>query len=195
MLDLAIFISGRGSNMSAIIDACKNADFPARVSVVISNKPDAKGLEIAEAEGIPTQVVDHKLYSSKPEFEEALHEVVSAYSVDLICLAGFMRILGAGFIQKWPDQIINIHPSLLPEYKGLHTHQRVIEDGKDKTGCTVHYVVPEVDAGQTLVQKVVSVLPDDTEETLGARVLEQEHEAYPEAIDLIAQKLSKRVAG
>ncbi|MCB1531870.1 MAG: phosphoribosylglycinamide formyltransferase [Alphaproteobacteria bacterium] len=189
-LDLAVLISGRGSNLQAIIDACKNPEFPARIAVVISNKPDVYGLERARDAGIDTHVVPHS-GRPKAEFEAQLHEVISDYDVNLICLAGFMRILSADFIAKWPNKIINIHPSLLPKHKGLDTHQRALEAGDTQSGCTVHYVVPEMDSGPIIVQKSVPILDGDTPDTLAARVLEQEHIAYPEAIKLVAQKRLK----
>ena len=187
-LKLAVFVSGRGSNLQAIIDACENPNFPAQISVVVSNVPDAFGLERAQSANIETAVVNHKDYDGRESFEAALQEELGNHDVDLICLAGFMRILTAGFIDQWPEKIINIHPSLLPKHKGLNTHQRAIDVGDDMSGCTVHYVVPEMDSGPIIVQKSVPILDNDNEETLAARVLEQEHIAYPEAIELIAQE-------
>lgn len=184
-LNLAIFISGRGSNMEALLAACRAPDFPARPVLVLSNRPDAAGLETARREGIPTAVVDHKIHAGREAFEDALQAELDRHPVDLICLAGFMRILGAAFIGRWPDRIVNIHPSLLPAYKGLHTHERALADGAAETGCTVHFVRPEMDAGPAIIQKKVPVLPGDTAGTLAARVLEREHEAYPEAVRLI----------
>lgn len=189
-IKLAVFISGRGSNAQALIDACARDDFPAEIAVLLSNRPDAAGLQRAEKAGIPTAIVDHKLYKGdKPAFEDAIQKALSGYDIDLICLAGFMRILSAAFLARWPERVINIHPSLLPDYKGLDTHERVLADGVRESGCTVHYVVPEMDAGPTIVRKPVPVIDGDTPETLAARVLEQEHVAYPEAVSLIAQKM------
>lgn len=186
-LKLAIFISGRGSNMSALIEACNTQDFPAEIQIVLSNKPDAPGLQIAQNARLQTVIVDHKNFSDRELFEDALQETLKKHHIDLICLAGFMRVLTSHFIDKWPDKIINIHPSLLPDYKGLHTHERVIADKGQQSGCTVHYVVPEMDAGPIIIQKTVPVLPNDTPDTLAARILEQEHIAYPEAVRIIAQ--------
>lgn len=186
-LGLAILISGRGSNMQALVDACARPDFPARTEVVISNRPDAAGLERARQAGIPARAVDHKLYPSRSSFETALEAVIAEYPVDLVCLAGFMRILTAGFVEKRIGKIINIHPSLLPAYKGLNTHARALEDGKRESGCTVHFVVPEMDDGPAIVQKRVLIQPGDTPDSLAARILEQEHLAYPEAVRLIAE--------
>lgn len=187
-LNLAILISGRGSNMQALIEACKNPDYPAQISAIISNQPGAAGLQRAKEASVPTEVVDHKEYQGRKSFEDALLRTLENYPVDLICLAGFMRILTPHFINHWKNKIINIHPSLLPDYKGLHTHERVIQDKKKESGCTVHYVVPEMDSGPVIVQERVQVLPEDTPETLAARVLEQEHIAYPEAVRIIAEK-------
>lgn len=186
-LNLAILVSGRGSNMDALVTACADPAFPARISVVISNRPDALALAKAAAAGIATDIVDHTLYKTKADFEGALGEALAAHDVDLICLAGFMRLLSADFVNRWPDRIVNIHPSLLPAYKGLHTHERALADGVAEAGCTVHFVRPAMDDGPVIVQKSVPVLPGDTADSLAARVLAQEHIAYPEAIRLIAE--------
>lgn len=185
-MKLGVLISGRGSNMEAIAKACQAADFPAEIAVVISNKPEAGGLATASSFGIPTHVVDHKKYDGKAAFEEAIHEVLAAHDVEIVCLAGFMRIISAGFISKWPDKILNIHPSLLPKYKGLDTHKRALESGERESGCTVHFVVPEMDAGPVILQKKVRIEAGDTEDSLAARILVQEHIAYPEAVRLVA---------
>lgn len=187
-LNLAVLISGRGSNLQALIDACAQDDFPARIAVVVSNRPGVEGLERARRGGILTETLDHKAYASREAFEDALHERLGKYPVDLICLAGFMRILTAGFVEKWPDRIMNIHPSLLPDYKGLDTHARALADGRREAGCTVHLVRAAVDDGPILVQKRVPIHSSDTPESLAARVLEQEHIAYPQAIRLLAEK-------
>ena len=191
-INLAVFISGRGSNMQSLIDACRDPDFPARVEVVLSNKPDALGLTVAEESGIPTLIVSHKDYDTKADFEAAMIEALSHYEFDLICLAGFMRVLSADFIDHYQGRIINIHPSLLPDYKGLDTHARALADRKTEAGCTVHYVTPDIDSGEIIVQKSVPIKPDDTAETLAKRVLEQEHAAYPEAIKMIAGTYKSR---
>jgi len=188
-LKLAILISGRGSNMMTIHKSCQDPDFPAEIALVLSNRPDAGGLAYAKDHNIPTEVVDHKEFSSRDEFEAEMHNRIEPYKPDLIILAGFLRILNAPFVKKWPNRILNIHPSLLPEYKGLNTHARAINDGKTESGCTVHYVVPELDSGQTIIQKRVPIFNDDTPETLEKRVLEQEHIAYPEAIKLVANNI------
>ncbi len=186
-LNLAVFISGRGSNLQSLIDACARADFPARIVLVVSNVAGAYGLTRAENAGIATAVVPHGDYADKTSFEQALLDTLGVYDIDLVCLAGFMRILSAHFITPWEGRLINIHPSLLPAYKGLNTHARALSDGARKAGCSVHYVVPAVDSGDIIVQKSVAVLADDTAETLAARVLEQEHIAYPEAVESLAK--------
>ena len=189
-LKLAVLISGRGSNLQAIIDACAKPEFPAKIEIVISNRPDVMGLERAQKAGIKTAVVDHKKYSSREDFEDALQNTITPHNIHLICLAGFMRILTAHFVDQWPNKMINIHPSLLPKYKGVDTHERATAAGDSESGCTVHYVVPEMDSGPIIVQKSVPIIEGDTPETLAERVLEQEHAAYPEAIQIIAEKRS-----
>ncbi|MFN3699901.1 MAG: phosphoribosylglycinamide formyltransferase [Alphaproteobacteria bacterium] len=193
-LSLAVLISGGGSNLQAIIDACAHNDFPAQIAVVISNEPEAYGLERAKKAGIPAICIAHKDFPSRSAFEDKLHEALTAYPVDLICLAGFMRILTADFIAKWPQKIINTHPSLLPDFGGEgmygeHVHRAVLAAKSRQSGSTIHYVIPAVDKGEIIVQKTVPVLDGDTVESLSARVLEQEHKAYPEAIRLIAEKM------
>lgn len=193
-LDVAVLVSGRGSNLQSLIDACATPDFPARIVCVISNKADAYGLERARRAGIPAHVVDHRAHSGRPAFEAALEDVLRPYEPGLICLAGFMRVLTADFADRWRDRMINIHPSLLPAFRGLHTHEQVIEAGVKISGCTVHYVRPEMDDGPIIIQAATPVEPHDTAETLAARVLKLEHMIYPEALRLIAMG-QVRVAG
>ncbi len=188
-LKLAIFISGRGSNMRSIMKACEDENFPAKIELVLSNRPDAKGLDFAKKNNVPTEIVDHKRYNTRKDFEDEILKRLNKYDIDLIVLAGFMRILTPNFVEKYPDKIINIHPSLLPDYKGLNTHERAIEDGKKHAGCTVHFVVPDLDSGPIILQKRVPILENDTPDTLSKRVLEQEHIIYPKAIKLIANKI------
>lgn len=185
-LKVAIFISGRGSNMRSIMDACAQDDYPAQICLVLSNRPNAGGIDLAKSAGIPTEIVDHKDFETREDFEDEMSERLENYDIDLIVLAGFMRILTASFVEKWPDQMINIHPSLLPDYKGLDTHARAIADGKTEGGCTVHFVTPDLDSGPNILQRRVPIHADDTADTLAARVLIQEHEIYPEAIKIIA---------
>jgi phosphoribosylglycinamide formyltransferase-1 len=194
-LNLAVIISGGGSNLQALIDACSKPDFPAQITVVISNRPDAFGLERAKDAWIPAEVVDHTQYPNRETFEAAIQDVLENYPVDLICLAGFMRILTAKFVERWPGKIINTHPALLPKFggKGMygeHVHAAVLAAGETESGASIHYVIPEVDQGPVILQKTVPVLQGDTVETLAARVIAQEHVAYPEAVALIAQKRS-----
>lgn len=188
-LKLAIFISGQGSNMNAIHEACKSPEYPAEISVVISNRPEAAGLKTAEAAGIPVETIDHKSYETREDFEDEIEDRLQSYDFDLIVLAGFMRVLTPSFVEKWPDQIINIHPSLLPDYKGVNTHKRAIEDGKTEGGCTVHFVSSDLDSGPVIAQKQVPILPEDTPETLAKRVLVQEHILYPKAIEILASSI------
>ena len=182
----AILISGRGSNMASLIEAAKEPRFPAEIALVLSNKPEAPGLMTAKAQGVNVAAVDHRIHAGRAAFEASLQKMLEAHRIDFICLAGFMRMLTPAFVEKWEGRLINIHPSLLPSYKGLHTHERAIADGVKIHGCSVHYVVAEMDAGPIIAQAAVSVLDDDTPETLGARVLEQEHVIYPLALGLAA---------
>jgi len=186
-LKLVVLISGRGSNLQALIDACAAPDFPAEISLIISNRADAGGLARAEAAGIATAVVPHGNYPDRETFDTALSTTIADTGGELICLAGFMRVLTAGFVEQWRDRLINIHPSLLPAFKGLDTHARALAAGVRLTGCTVHYVRTEVDAGPIIVQAAVPVLPDDDEATLATRVLAAEHQCYPLAVRLIAE--------
>lgn len=191
-LNLAILISGGGSNLQAIIDACAQEDYPATIQVVISNVPDAYGLERAKKAGIPAIVINHKDYKSREEFEDDLQKALEQYPVDLICLAGFMRILTGHFVEKWPSRIINTHPALLPNYGGAgmygpHVHQAVLDAGEEKSGCSIHYVIPEVDQGPVIIQRSVPVLPGDTVDLLAQRIISEEHIAYVEAIRQIAE--------
>ena len=185
---VAILISGRGSNMAALIEAAKDKTYPAEIVLVISNRPDAGGLMVARANGIATEVVDHAAFGKdRPAFERALQAVLERNRIDIVCLAGFMRLLTAGFVSQWQNRIINIHPALLPAFKGLDTHRRALEAGVKVHGATVHFVVPEMDSGPIIAQAAVSVRPGDTEEGLAARVLKVEHQIYPLALKLVAE--------
>lgn len=186
-LKVAVLISGRGSNLQSLIDAQADPGYPAEIVAVISNVPDAPGLIRAARAGIPTQVIDHKKFDGREAFEEALNTALEETGAELICLAGFMRLLTPGFVEKWQDRLINIHPSLLPAFKGLDTHERAIAAGVKFAGCTVHYVRPEMDDGPIVIQAVVPIAPDDTAELLAARVLQMEHRIYPFAVKLIAE--------
>lgn len=182
MKRIVILISGRGSNMEAIVQACEAEQWRATIAAVISNRPDAKGLQFAAARGIPTAVVDHTQHASREAFDAELARVIDGYTPDMVALAGFMRILTARFVQHYHGRLVNIHPSLLPAFPGLHTHRRAIEAGCRFAGATVHQVTAELDHGPILAQAVVPVLPQDDEHTLAARVLTQEHLIYPRAI-------------
>lgn len=188
-LRTAILISGRGSNMMALVEAARAAEYPAEIVCVVSNTADAKGLEFAAANGIATMVIDHKAFPSREAFEVALDAYLRAMNVEAIALAGFMRVLTAGFIAGWDGRMINIHPSLLPAYKGLHTHERAIADGAKVHGCSVHLVTPELDGGPVLLQAEVPVLTGDTADVLAARVLTEEHRIYPQALALLSHRI------
>ena len=187
MKNIVILISGRGSNMEAIVHAAKAEQWPARIAAVISNKADAKGLEFAASHGIPTAVVSNKEFASREAFDAALQEAIDRFAPDLVVLAGFMRILTAGFVGHYAGRLLNIHPSLLPLFPGLHTHQQAIDAGEKRHGATVHFVTAQLDHGPVVAKAEVDVLPDDTADTLSARVLVQEHKLYPYAVRLFVE--------
>ena len=182
MKNLVILISGRGSNMEAIVRACAAEGWAARIAAVVSNRPDAAGLAFAEAHGIATAVVDHRAFATREAFDAELARVVEGHAADLVVLAGFMRILTPAFLDRFAGRLLNIHPSLLPAFPGLHTHRRAIEAGCKLAGATVHFVTPDLDHGPIVLQAMVPVLPGDTEATLSARVLAREHVIYPRAV-------------
>lgn len=188
---VGILISGRGSNMRALIEAGQEKDYPAEIVLVISNVADAGGLAFAREHGIKTEVIEHKKFPSREIFDNAMDVALKSANVEIVALAGFMRLLSPRFVENWHGRMINIHPSLLPAYKGLHTHKRAIEAGEKFAGCTVHFVTPELDDGPTILQARVPVLPGDSEDALAARVLEQEHKIYPEALRLVAEGKAK----
>ncbi|MCK5576641.1 MAG: phosphoribosylglycinamide formyltransferase [Sphingomonadales bacterium] len=183
----AVLISGRGSNLEALIAAAAEEDFPAEIVLVISNKADAKGLEHAKAAGIATAVLNHKEFEDRESFDAAIGDAIVAAGADFVCLAGYMRLLSEDFVRAWRDKLVNVHPSLLPAFKGLHVHEQALEAGARFSGCTVHFVRPAMDDGPIIAQAVVPVLADDTPDTLAARILEQEHKIYPLAVKLIAE--------
>lgn len=192
---VAVLISGRGSNMVALIDAAKAADYPAAIVLVLSNNPDAAGLAYARAAGVATAVVDHRPFKEdRAAFEQALDAQLNAYRVDLVCLAGFMRLLTPGFVRRWSGRMLNIHPALLPQFKGLHTHRRALEAGVREHGATVHFVVPEMDSGPIVLQGSLPVRDGDTEDSLAKRVLELEHRIYPQALRMVAEGRAKFAA-
>jgi phosphoribosylglycinamide formyltransferase-1 len=186
-LKLCVFISGRGSNLQSLIKACAEDGYPAKIVLVISNIDGIHGLEIAKAAGIQTSVIKSKDYNTPNSFDTSMIEAIKSYNVDLICLAGYMRILSDTFVDHWHDQMINIHPSLLPSFKGLDVQQRAIDAGVRFSGCTVHFVRRDMDTGPIILQSVVPVLNNDNAITLADRILKQEHQIYPLAIKLIAQ--------
>lgn len=189
---VAILISGRGSNMQALIEAAKDEAYPAEIALVLSNVKDAAGLKAAKDADVKTIVVDHKIFGKdKAAFEAALQEKLEAENIEFICLAGFMRVLSADFVAKWPHRMINIHPSLLPAFPGLDTHKRALEEKAQLHGCTVHYVSGAVDGGETVGQMRVPVEQDDSAETLAARVLKAEHSLYPKALKLALSRLNQ----
>ena len=191
---VAILISGRGSNMVSLIEAAKAPDYPAEIVLVLSNRPEAAGLARAAAEGIQARAIDHRAFPDRAAFDAALDAQLRAAGIDLVCLAGFMRIFTSGFVQGWTGRMLNIHPSLLPLFKGTHTHERALAAGVRLHGCTVHFVVPELDAGPIVAQAAVPVREGDDPESLAARVLVQEHRLYPAALALVAGGRAKLVA-
>ena len=192
-LKLAILISGRGSNMEAIQEAARDPAYPAQPVLVLSNRPDAKGLETAAAAGIATAAIDHKTYGKDREaFERAMHEQLTEAGVEIIALAGFMRVLTPWFVNTWEGRMVNIHPSLLPKYRGLDTHQRALDAGDTEAGCTVHWVSPGVDDGEIIQQASLPILPGDTADSLAARLLPVEHRLYPEALTKACAEIQTR---
>ncbi len=184
---VAVLISGRGSNMQSLVHACVDPDYPAEIVLVLSNRADAAGLDFAREAGIPTAVISHRDFPDRAAFDAAMEEEILRQGAELICLAGFMRLLDSRIIEAWQDRMINIHPSLLPSFKGLDTHERALEAGVKLAGCTVHFVRPEMDTGPIIAQAAVPVLPDDTADSLAARILEQEHLIYTMALRLVSE--------
>ena len=187
----AVLISGNGSNLQAILDAAIASDYPADIAFVLSNKGDAFGLTRATNAGIETLALDHKQYASRSDFDVAMDDALRARNIELVVMAGFMRILSDDFVLRWQGKLINIHPSLLPDYKGMHTHQRVLEAGEKQHGATVHWVIPELDAGEIIAQASLDILPNDTAESLQQRVHMLEHQLYPQALAQVAANLLK----
>lgn len=190
----AVLLSGRGSNLKAILDASQSENYPAKISLVISNRASASGLDYARADNIPVKVIDHTGFETRDDFDKALDEILKEHKIELVCLAGFMRLLGRDFVMGWKDKLINIHPSLLPAYKGLNTHARALKDGVRFVGATVHFVRAEMDDGPIIAQSVVPVHKDDTASDLAERVLKAEHRLFPAALKLVASR-RVRVSG
>lgn len=180
---IVVLVSGNGSNLQAIIDQIDTKEIKAEISAVISNRPDAFALERAEKAGIPNIVLEHSQFIDRESFDESLAQIIDSFSPDLVILAGFMRILSDGFVEKFQGKLINIHPSLLPKYKGLHTHKKALENNDNEHGASVHFVIPELDAGAVLIQGIVPVESNDTEESLAERVHQMEHVIYPNAVE------------
>lgn len=182
-----VLISGRGSNMSALIEAARHEDFPAEIALVLSDQPKAEGIRAAQSAGVAAFGFDYKRFRSRTDFETAIGTALAGANVEVVCLAGFMRILSSTFVERWRGRILNIHPSLLPDLKGLHTHERALEDGRAEHGCTVHFVTADLDAGPIVAQARVPVLPGDDADRLAARVLAEEHRIYPQALGAVAR--------
>lgn len=185
---VVILISGRGSNMMSIVNAVNNGSLSVKIAAVISNRPDAVGIEFAQQAALDTAIIDHKSFASRQDFDAAMAIKIDSYKPDLVILAGFMRILTTEFVEHYTDKLINIHPALLPKFKGMDTHQRAIDAGETEHGASVHFVTAELDAGPVILQARVAILNTDTADTLAARVLEQEHKLYPEAIHKLVTK-------
>jgi phosphoribosylglycinamide formyltransferase-1 len=183
---VAILISGRGSNMTALVEAARDPAYPAEIVGVFSNRADAPGLQYAWLAGIPTAVRSHKDFASREDFDASIQSVLEGWKTELVCLAGFMRIFSTGFATRWTGKMLNIHPSLLPLFKGLKPQQQALDAGVPESGCSVHWVIPDLDDGPAILQRKVPVLPGDTADTLSARILIEEHKAYPEALRLVA---------
>ncbi len=193
---VAVLISGRGSNMAALIEAASDKDYPAEIALVVSNRPDAGGLASARTAGIATEIVDHTTFGKdRAAFERALQAVLEKHKIEIVCLAGFMRLLTPWFVTQWQGRMLNIHPALLPDFKGLDTHRRALEAGAKVHGATVHFVVPEMDSGPVIVQGAIKVRADDSEETLSKRVLAVEHRIYPQALKLLAENRIRVLGG
>lgn len=184
---VAILISGRGSNMTALVEAARAPDYPAEIVGVFSNRADAPGLKFAADAGVPTAVHSHKDFASREAFDAQVQAVLDGWNAEIVCLAGFMRIFSTGFAARWTGRMLNIHPSLLPLFKGLKPQQQALDAGVTESGCTVHWVIPDLDDGPTILQRRVPVLPGDTADTLAARILVEEHIAYPEALARVAR--------
>jgi len=184
---VAILISGRGSNMTALVEAARDPAYPAELVGVFSNRADAPGLQYAWLAGIPTVVRSHKDYPDRDSFDAEIQRILDGWGAEIVCLAGFMRILSHGFAERWTGRMLNIHPSLLPRFKGLKPQQQALDAGVGESGCSVHWVIPDLDDGPTILQRPVPVLPGDTADSLAARILVEEHRAYPEALAMVAR--------
>ena len=191
-IKVAILISGRGTNMLSLIKASKNQEYPAEIAVVISNKQDAHGLEVAKQNNIKTAFVNHKDYGTREEFDRQLTKIIEEHNCKIVCLAGFMRLLSEQFVKKWHDHLINVHPSILPAFKGRNAIHDALEYGVKITGCTVHYVSKEMDSGPIIKQAPVEVLESDNKETLASRILQKEHIIYKEALEIVCKNIAEK---
>jgi len=192
---VGILISGRGSNMMSLVEAARDPIYPAEIVTVISNRPEAPGLTWAAGQGLEVKAIDHTAFPSREDFEHALHEALTAAGVDLVCCAGFMRLMTAGFVEKWRGRMLNIHPTLLPAFKGLNAQAQALAAGVKIAGCTVHFVEPEMDSGPIVAQAAVPVIEGDTPDSLAARILAAEHKLYPHALRLVASGVAQLVDG
>lgn len=191
----AVLISGRGSNLAALIEACRDPAFPAEIALVVCNVEAAEGLKVAAMAGIPARVISHKVFASREEFDAAIDAALTDAKIELICEAGFMRIHSDGFVRKWEGRMLNVHPSLLPSFKGIRVHQQAIDAGVRISGCTVHFMVPELDSGPIIAQAAVPVFPNDTAQTLQERILVEEHKLYPAVLKMVAEGKVKLESG
>ena len=193
---VGVLISGRGSNMAALIEAAKTPDYPAEIALVLSNRPDAGGIATARGQSFATEIVDHTQFGKdRAAFEHAMQDLLERHRIEIVCLAGFMRLLTPWFIERWQNRMLNIHPALLPSFKGLDTHARALAAGVKLHGATVHFVVPDMDSGPIVAQGALAVRDDDTKETLAARVIKLEHRLYPLALRLLAEGRARVVDG
>lgn len=186
---VAVLISGNGGNLQALIDACRNPAYPAEIKLVISNKRDVFGIKRAQNSMIPVEVIEHKIFSTREEFDAEIHKKLIEHNIEIVCLAGFMRILTKEFVEKWEGKMLNIHPSLLPSFKGANGVKDALEYGVKITGCTVHLVVPEIDSGKILVQRSIEISSNDNESSLATKIHQQEHIAYPEALKILCDNI------
>ena len=195
MVNTAVLISGRGSNLQALLAAARKKNYPARIVLVISNEPQAAGIAYAHKARVPVDIINHRRFGERGAFEQKLHEKLKQAKVEIVCCAGFMRLFTNTFINQWRNRLLNIHPSLLPAFRGLDVHKRVIDSGVRVTGCSVHFIRPAMDEGPIIAQAAIPVLPDETPESLAARLLKVEHKLYPHALALVAQGVARITQG
>ena len=194
-INTAVLISGRGSNLKALLEAARKQNYPARISLVISNEPNATGIMYAREAQVAVQILDHRPFSGREDFEEALHKILLEAEIELVCCAGFMRLFTSTFVNRWRNRLLNIHPSLLPAFRGLDVHKRVLESGVRITGCSVHFIRPAMDEGPIIAQAAIPVMPEDTPQSLSERLLKVEHQIYPHALALVAKGMARPTQG